>query len=115
MYFSAGWVEHGHPPYIITKLFEHIMRKLPSKKRIVLMNDINQNPYNFQHNDTQANYQEQIEVKVEESFWDIVRDTLKSFGKSALDLVNEHRKEILAGLVTLASAYFKENSTKKGK
>lgn len=69
VYYCAGYQEESGDvvyPYNLSKLLYYIMNAMPAQKRVALMEGINTNSENYEHNDDDEDYNE----GVKESFYD---------------------------------------------
>lgn len=69
VYYCAGYQEDSGDivyPYNLSKLLYYIMNAMPAQKRVALMEGINTNSENYEHNDDDEDYNE----GVKESFYD---------------------------------------------
>lgn len=73
IYYCAGFKEEGvaqDPPYNLSKLLYYIVRCTPKKKRLIYVNNLNQEPEVWKDNDDLKDYQKEVE----NSFLDCVVD-----------------------------------------
>lgn len=71
VYYCAGYEEESGDvvrPYNLSKLLYYIMNAVPSYKRIALMEGINSNSENYEHDDGEEDYNEGIKESFYESF-----------------------------------------------
>ena len=71
VYYCAGYEEENGDvvrPYNLSKLLYYIMRSLPAQKRVAVMEGINTDSGNYEHNDDEEDYNEGIK----DSFCDSV-------------------------------------------
>ena len=69
VYYCAGYEEASGDvvrPYNLSKLLYYIMNAMPAHKRVAVMEGINTNSENYEHNDDDEDYNEEIK----ESFYD---------------------------------------------
>lgn len=62
IYYSAGFKKEGEEqskPYNLSKLLYYIVKTVPSKKRLICVNNINRKMYNLGNNDNKLNYSEE--------------------------------------------------------
>lgn len=92
IFYSAGYKEGGdsQKPYNLSKLLAYILEKIPSKKRISVALDVNQDQENFQRNDKKTNYQEVINDTINKSWFDILRDSTKTIFNSITETTKEY-------------------------
>lgn len=72
IYYSAGFKEEGEAqgqPYNLTKLLYYIIKCTPKEKRLVVVNNVNRNQYNWSCNDS-SKYSEGIASSVVETVRD---------------------------------------------
>lgn len=71
VYYCAGYEEEGGDmvcPYNLSKLLYYIMQSLPAQKRIAIMEGINTDSENYEHNDDEEDYNEGVKDSFYESF-----------------------------------------------
>lgn len=71
VYYCAGYEEEGGDvvrPYNLSKLLYYIMQSLPAQKRVAIMEGINTDSDNYEHNDDEGNYNEGIKDSFYDSF-----------------------------------------------
>lgn len=71
VYYCAGYEEESGDvvrPYNLSKLLYYIMNAVPSHKRVALMEGINTNSENYEHDDGEEDYNEGIKESFYESF-----------------------------------------------
>ncbi len=75
IYYSAGYTENGEqePPYNLSKLFLHILRHTPSKKRVSYVDNLNSDPKMWEKDDGLEEYQQEIQ---------------RSFGQSIVESIS---------------------------
>jgi len=69
VYYCAGYEEESGDvvrPYNLSKLLYYVMNAIPAHKRVAVMEGINTNSENYEHNDDDDDYNEEIK----ESFYD---------------------------------------------
>ena len=69
VYYCAGYEEESGDvvlPYNLSKLLYYMMNSLPAQKRVAVMEGINTDSDNYEHNDDDEDYNEEIK----ESFYD---------------------------------------------
>lgn len=69
IYYSAGYTENGiqDTPYNLSKLFLHILRHTPTEKRVIYMDNMNNDPKMWEKDDGVEEYQKQIHKSFFES------------------------------------------------
>lgn len=89
MYYVAGFKDgnEAQQPYNMEKLLRYILNHLPSKKRLIIMQDVNRDGTVFQDND--RDYQDEIKEEVKKSFWENVKSFAVSVGIKVIDSVKE--------------------------
>lgn len=73
--YKAGFKEEGEaqdPPYNLTKLFSYILKYTPKEKRIVYMDNVNQNPEMWKDNDGLRDYSQSVKSSFLETFTDCI-------------------------------------------
>lgn len=76
VYYCAGYEEESGDvvrPYNLSKLLYYIMNSLPNEKRIAVMEGINTDSENFEHNDEEEDYNEGIKGSFYNAF-DFIED-----------------------------------------
>ena len=71
VYYCAGYEEEGGDvvrPYNLSKLLYYIMQSLPAQKRVAIMEGINTDSDNYEHNDDEDDYNEGVKGSFYESF-----------------------------------------------
>ena len=71
VYYCAGYEEEGGDvvrPYNLSKLLYYIMKSLPAQKRVAIMEGINTDSDNYEHNDDDEDYNEGIKDSFYDSF-----------------------------------------------
>ena len=71
VYYCAGYKEEGGDvvrPYNLSKLLYYIMQSLPAQKRVAIMEGINTDSDNYEHNDNDEDYNEGVKESFYESF-----------------------------------------------
>lgn len=71
VYYCAGYEEEGGDvvrPYNLSKLLYYIMQSLPAQKRVAIMEGINTDSDNYEHNDDEGDYNEGIKNSFYDSF-----------------------------------------------
>lgn len=71
VYYCAGYEEEGGDvvrPYNLSKLLYYIMQSLPEQKRVAIMEGINTDSDNYEHNDDEEDYNEGIKDSFYDSF-----------------------------------------------
>jgi len=80
IYYCAGYEEESGDvvrPYNLSKLLYYIMNAIPAHKRVAVMEGINTNSENYEHNDDEADYNEGVKGSFYESF-DYISDGVDS-------------------------------------
>lgn len=75
--YCAGYKEEGgkqRKPYNLTKLLYFIVKAIPREKRLALADNINEETSNWEYDDKETNYREQIKKGFGETVWDCVSD-----------------------------------------
>lgn len=69
IYYSAGYTENGEqePPYNLSKLFLEILRHTPENKRIIYVDNVNQQKQMWENNDDIQEYNKEIRRSLGES------------------------------------------------
>ncbi len=62
IYYSAGYTEDGiqEPPYNLSKLFLHILRHTPTEKRVIYVDNMNNDPKMWESDDGMEEYRKEI-------------------------------------------------------
>lgn len=71
VYYCAGYEEEGGDvvrPYNLSKILYYIMQSLPAQKRVAIMEGINTDSDNYEHNDDDEDYNEGIKDSFYDSF-----------------------------------------------
>lgn len=71
VYYCAGYEEDGGDvvyPYNLSKLLYYIMKSLPAQKRVAIMEGINTDSDNYEHNDDDEDYNSGIKSSFYDSF-----------------------------------------------
>lgn len=71
VYYCAGYTEESGDvvhPYNLSKLLYYIMNAMPAHKRVALMEGINTTSENYEHNDTENDYNAGVKESFYESF-----------------------------------------------
>ena len=71
VYYCAGYEEESGDvvrPYNLSKLLYYIMNSLPAEKRVAIMEGINTDSENYEHNDDEEDYNEGIKDSFYDSF-----------------------------------------------
>ena len=71
IYYCAGYEEESGDvvrPYNLSKLLYYIMNAMPAHKRVAVMEGINTNSENYEHNDDDEDYNEGVKESFYESF-----------------------------------------------
>lgn len=71
VYYCAGYEEEGGDvvrPYNLSKLLYYIMQSLPAQKRVAIMEGINTDSDNYEHNDDEDDYNEGVKDSFYETF-----------------------------------------------
>ena len=71
IYYCAGYKEESGDvvhPYNLSKLLYYIMNAMPAHKRVAIMEGINTNSDNYEHNDDENDYNEGVKDSFYESF-----------------------------------------------
>lgn len=71
VYYCAGYEEESGDvvrPYNLSKLLYYIMNAIPAHKRVAVMEGINTNSDNYEHNDDDEDYNEGVKESFYESF-----------------------------------------------
>ena len=80
IYYCAGYEEESGDvvhPYNLSKLLYYIMKSLPSQKRVAIMEGINTDSDNYEHDDGDEDYTEGIKGSFFDSF-DFISDGMES-------------------------------------
>ena len=106
VYYCAGYTEpEGSTvyPYNLTKLLYYILQAVPAKKRLSIMEGMNNDKKNYKHND------DDYSKKVQDSFLDTIFDAIEEgagFGKELLGMPGAVIGGIVGGVVGVLSRVF---------
>lgn len=104
VYYCAGYEEENGDvvhPYNLSKLLYYIMQSLPAQKRIAIMEGINTDSDNYEHNDDDEDYNEEIKDSFYDSF-DYISEGVDSgavLGGSLLGIPGAIVGAVLGGFV----------------
>lgn len=105
VYYCAGYVEEESGdvvrPYNLSKLLYYIMHSLPSEKRVAIMEGVNTESENYEHNDEEEDYNEGIKGSFYDSF-DYISDgvdTGAEIGSTVLGIPGAIVGAVLGGFV----------------
>ena len=79
IYYCAGYTEENGEevqPYNLSKLLYYIVNALPANKRVAVMEGINTDSDNFQHDDDEMDYSEEVKSSFSEPIDDIISDSV---------------------------------------
>lgn len=79
VYYCAGYKEESGEvvhPYNLSKLLYYILNALPSEKRVAIMESINTDSENYEHNDDDEDYSENVKSSFMDSFDYIISDAV---------------------------------------
>lgn len=91
IYYCAGYEEAGGDvvrPYNLSKLLYYIMKSLPAEKRVAIIEGINNESENYEHNDDDEDYNEGIQESFFDSF-DYIEESVEDgfeIGKNILGI-----------------------------
>ena len=77
VYYCAGYKEDNGEivrPYNLSKLLFYILNSLPSHKRVAIMENINTEAENYEHNDDDMDYSDAVKESFMDSFDDFISD-----------------------------------------
>ncbi|MGY4675869.1 GTPase family protein [Ursidibacter arcticus] len=79
IYYVAGYRDDNEEqrPFNISKLLHSIMDKLKTKKRAVVLRDVNKNKSNFSDDDRKQDYNSHTQEKADRSFWEALKKSCK--------------------------------------
>lgn len=80
VYYCAGYEEESGDivrPYNLSKLLYYIMESLPSEKRVAIMEGINTDSNNYEYNDDDMDYNEEVKDSFYDSF-DYISDGVET-------------------------------------
>lgn len=104
VYYCAGYEEEGGDvvyPYNLSKLLYYLMNSLPAEKRVAVMEGINTDSDNYEHNDDDDDYNEKIKGSFYDSF-DYISDSVESgaeIGETILGIPGAIIGAVLGGVV----------------
>lgn len=104
VYYCAGYEEENGDvvrPYNLSKLLYYIMRSLPAQKRVAVMEGINTDSGNYEHNDDEEDYNEGIKDSFCDSFDCISKavDSGAEIGETLLGIPGAIVGAIIGGVV----------------
>lgn len=111
IYYCAGYEEESGDvvhPYNLSKLLYYIMKSLPSQKRVAIMEGINTDSDNYEHDDGDEDYAEGIKGSFFDSF-DFISDGMESgaeLGSALLGIPGMLVGAILGGVVGCIESIF---------
>lgn len=77
VYYCAGYKEESGDvvyPYNLSKLLLYILNAVPSHKRVAIMENINTEAENYEHNDDDMDYDDAVKESFMDSFDDFISD-----------------------------------------
>lgn len=104
VYYCAGYKEESGDvvyPYNLSKLLYYIMNAVPAHKRVAVMEGINTNSENYEHNDDEEDYNEEIKGSFYDSF-DYISDSVDTgaeIGSAILGIPGAFVGALLGGVV----------------
>ena len=104
IYYCAGYKEESGDvvyPYNLSKLLYYIMDSLPAQKRVAVMEGINTDSDNYEHNDDEQDYNSGIKSSFYDSF-DYIEDGVETgaeIGRSILGIPGAIVGSVLGGFV----------------
>ena len=104
VYYCAGYEEESGDivkPYNLSKLLYYIMESLPAQKRVAVMEGVNADSDNYEHNDDDEDYNEGIKGSFYDSF-DYISDGVDSgaeIGQSILGIPGAIVGAVLGGFI----------------
>ncbi|MBP3611458.1 MAG: 50S ribosome-binding GTPase [Lachnospiraceae bacterium] len=104
VYYCAGYKEESGDvvyPYNLSKLLYYIMNAVPAHKRVAVMEGINTNSENYEHNDDEEDYNEEIKGSFYDSF-DYISDSVDTgaeIGSAILGIPGAIVGALLGGVV----------------
>ena len=119
VYYSAGFKEDGcpqEPPYNLTKLLYYIMESVPAEKRLVVIDQVNNDETVWNYDDEKENYKEEIVSSAAESFLerlsnyreiaDVITDCIPIPGAKAVGRVVAVGAAVVTTLVSGIRSFF---------
>ena len=104
VYYCAGYEEESGDivkPYNLSKLLYYIMESLPAQKRVAVMEGVNADSDNYEHNDDDEDYNEGIKGSFYDSF-DYISDGVDSgaeIGQAILGIPGAIVGAVLGGFI----------------
>lgn len=77
MYYCSGYKEEDEEqrkPYNLTKLLYHVLEGIPKEKRLLVVNNLNQDDNNWKFDDEEADYGSGVIGSVSETLLDLVKE-----------------------------------------
>lgn len=111
IYYCAGYEEESGDvvhPYNLSKLLYYIMKSLPSQKRVAIMEGINTDSDNYEHDDGDEDYTEGIKGSFFDSF-DFISDGMESgaeLGSTLLGIPGMLVGAVLGGVIGCIESIF---------
>lgn len=95
IYYAAGYKDGNdeQKPYNLNKLLNYILEKLPSKKRISVASDLNQDKENFSSNDDKSDYSEDIKEKLMASAKEIIKSIVDKAKDIAIEIISDEKTQ----------------------
>ena len=113
VYYCAGYEEESGDtvhPYNLSKLLYYIMQSLPAHKRVAVMEGINTDSENYNHNDEDEDYNEEIKGSFYDSF-DYISEGIDSgaeIGSAILGIPGMVVGAVVGGIVGCFNAILDE-------
>lgn len=113
VYYCAGYEEESGDtvhPYNLSKLLYYIMQSLPAHKRVAVMEGINTDSENYDHNDDDEDYNEEIKGSFYDSF-DYISEGIDSgaeIGSAILGIPGMVVGAVVGGIVGCFNAILDE-------
>lgn len=113
VYYCAGYEEPSGDvvrPYNLSKLLYYIIQSLPAHKRVAIMEGMNTDSENYEHNDDDADYNEKIKGSFFDSF-DYISDGVDAgaeIGGAILGIPGAFVGAILGGVMGCIKSIFEE-------
>lgn len=104
IYYCAGYKEESGDvvyPYNLSKLLLYILNSVPSHKRVAIMENINTDNENYEHNDDEMDYGDAVKDSFRGSFEDFISDGVDAgaeIGRSILGIPGAIVGAVIGGM-----------------
>lgn len=95
IYYAAGYKDGNdeQKPYNLNKLLSYILEKLPSKKRISVASDLNQDKGNFSSNDNKSDYSKDVKKKFIDSAVEVIQSVFGVAKNIVTKVISDERTQ----------------------